>query len=299
MGIGLAQVCRYYGLRFLCVVDPKTTLANLQILRAYGAGIDLVTEPDPESGEFLQARLNRVKDLVGRIGNAFWPNQYAHLENPKSHYETTMHEVVTALGGHLDFIFVATSTCGTVRGCGEYVRDHGLATRVIAVDAVGSLIFSDIASKRLIPGIGAGIRPPLCDMSTINECVHVADLDCIVGCRRLVEREAILAGGSSGGVMAAVEKLKERIPDGAVCAAILPDRGERYLETVFSDDWVREHFGDVEHLWRGASKVHLNNSERKKELTSDSSHPVPPPKSLGVIKRRAVNVSSDQQQVQL
>ena len=38
----------------------------------------------------------------------------------------------------------------------------------------------------------------------------------------------------------------------AVCAAILPDRGERYLETVFSDAWVREHFGDVEHLWRDA-----------------------------------------------
>ncbi|MFL6202788.1 MAG: 2,3-diaminopropionate biosynthesis protein SbnA [Thermoanaerobaculia bacterium] len=249
MGIGLAQACRYHGLRFLCVVDPKTAPANLRILRAYGAEIDLVEEPDPESGELLQARLNRVRELLGRNGNAFWPNQYAHLQNPASHYSTTMHEVASALGRKVDYLFVATSTCGTIRGCGEYVRDNGLATRVIAVDAVGSLIFSDVRARRLVPGLGAGMRPPLCDLSLIDECVHVDDLDCILACRRLVAREAILAGGSSGGVLSAVEKLKDRIPDGAVCVAILPDRGERYLDTLFSDEWVREHFGEVEHLW--------------------------------------------------
>ncbi|HYU30928.1 MAG TPA: 2,3-diaminopropionate biosynthesis protein SbnA [Thermoanaerobaculia bacterium] len=250
MGIGLAQACRYHGLRFICVVDPKTERANLRILRAYGAEIELVEEPDPESGEFLQARLNRVRELVARHPGSFWPNQYAHLKNPGAHYETTMREVATALGGQVDYLFVATSTCGTVRGCGDYVRDHGLATRVVAVDAVGSLIFSNVRAKRLVPGLGAGLRPPVCDVSLIDECIHVTDLDCVVGCRRLVAREAILAGGSSGGVLSAIERRKDSIPDGAVCVAILPDRGERYLETVYSDEWVREHFGDVAHLWK-------------------------------------------------
>src|SRR5205814_4136156 len=37
LGIGLAQACRYLGLRFICVVDPKTTAQNILILRAYGA----------------------------------------------------------------------------------------------------------------------------------------------------------------------------------------------------------------------------------------------------------------------
>ena len=186
-------------MRFICVVDPKAASHNLQVLRAYGAEIDYVAEPDPESGEFLQARLNRVKALLGQIDNAFWPNQYANAENWGSHYCTTMDEIATALSGAIDFIFIATSTCGTIRGCGEYVRDHDLKTRVIAVDAVGSLIFSDERGKRMIPGLGAGLRPPLCDMSLIDEFVHVTDLDCVVGCRRLVAREAILAGGSSGG----------------------------------------------------------------------------------------------------
>lgn len=246
MGIGLAQACRYHGLRFICVVDPKTTPTNLQVLRAYGAEIDLVSEPDPETGEFLQARLKRVQELLGRIPGAFWPNQYENTRNSDAHYQTTMHEVATALEGRVDFLFVPTSTCGTLRGCGEYIRDRRLATRVIAVDAFGSLIFGDIKAKRLIPGLGASLRPPLCDPLLIASCVHVDDLDCILGCRRLMEREAIFAGGSSGGVLAAVEAYQERIPAEAVVVAILPDRGERYLQTLFSDDWVREHFADFE-----------------------------------------------------
>jgi N-(2-amino-2-carboxyethyl)-L-glutamate synthase len=249
MGIGLAQACRYYGMRFICVVDPKTARQNLQVLRTYGAEIDHVTEPDPETGEFLQARLNRVQSLVGRIENAFWPNQYANEHNSGSHYRTTMHEVSVALDGKIDFMFIATSTCGTIRGCGDYARDHALKTRMIAVDAVGSLIFSNQKAKRMIPGLGAGIKPPLCDLSVIDECVLVTDLDCILGCRRLVAREAILAGGSSGGVLSAIDRIKDRIPQGSVCVAVLPDRGERYLDTIFNDEWVSEHFGDVSELY--------------------------------------------------
>ncbi|HEX9944245.1 MAG TPA: 2,3-diaminopropionate biosynthesis protein SbnA [Thermoanaerobaculia bacterium] len=249
MGIGLAQACRYYGLHFICVIDPKTAPANVEVLRAFGAEIDLVWEPDPASGEFLQARIQRVREILDRIPGAFWPNQYANERNSGAHYRTTMRELIDALDGRIDSLFVPTSTCGTVRGCGELIRNQGLDTRVIAVDAVGSQIFSDAKAKRVIPGLGASLRPPLCDLSLIHECVHVDDLDCIRACRQLVSREAILAGGSAGGVLAAVEKVQNRIPYGAVCVAILPDRGERYLSTVYSDDWVREHFGDVRHLW--------------------------------------------------
>jgi N-(2-amino-2-carboxyethyl)-L-glutamate synthase len=252
MGIGLAQACRYHGLRLICVVDSKTTRQNVRILETYGAEIELVDTPDPETGELLEARLKRVRALVAEIPGAFWPNQYANPSNPAAHYRTTMQEIATALGGALDYLFVATSTCGTVRGCAEYARDHRLPTRIVAVDAVGSLIFSDQKALRRIPGLGAGIRPPLCDPALIDEVVHVTDLDCVVGCRRLIAREAIFAGGSSGGVMAAVERLRERVPAASNCVVILPDRGERYLDTIYDDGWVRECFGAVSHLWEEA-----------------------------------------------
>lgn len=249
MGIGLAQACAYYGLRFICVVDIKTSSQNRALLEVYGAEIDCVTEPDPETGELLPARLRRVQEIAARHEETFWPNQYASEHNSGSHFRTTMQEVAAALDHKLDFILCAASTCGTVRGCGEYVREHGMSTRVVAVDSVGSLIFSDQKGTRYLPGMGAGLRPPLCDLRFIDEHVLVSDLECILACRRLVRSEGILAGASSGGLIAAVGKLRDRIPDGATCVVVLPDRGERYIDTVYSDSWVRDHFGDVPDLW--------------------------------------------------
>src|SRR5213080_1801138 len=250
LGIGLAQACRYLGLRFICVVDPKTTAQNIRILRAYGAEIDLVSKPDPVTGEFLHARINCVQTLLQTIEDSVWTNQYANLSNAEAHYRTTMDEIATELDGKVDCLFVATGTCGTLRGCAEYVRDHHLGTKIFAVDAHGSVIFGGQAAKRLIPGHGAARRPELFRTDLADECVRVTDLDCVVGCRRLVRSEAILAGGSSGAVIMAVEHVKERIPRGATCALIFHDRGERYLDTVYSDEWVEEHFGDVAHLWQ-------------------------------------------------
>jgi cysteine synthase A len=248
MGIGLAQVCSYLGLRFICVVDPKTTLQNLRLLGVYGAEIDLVKEPDPRTGEFLQARIDRVQELLASYKESFWPNQYANEYNSRAHHQT-MGEIVSALDGRLDYLFCATSTCGTLRGCAEYVREHGLGTKVYAVDAVGSIIFGGEKAKRLIPGHGAAVRPPLFNDGLANRCIYVTDLECVTGCRRLVRHEAILAGGSSGAVVMAVEQIKHEIPSGAVCVVILPDRGERYLDTIYSDQWVAEHFGQVSNLW--------------------------------------------------
>lgn len=253
MGIGLAQACAYFGLRLICVIDPRTTWQNIRILQAYGAEIDLVKEPDPQTGEFLPARLKRVQTLLHSIKNSFWPNQYSNIYNPIAHHQT-MHEIVTKLGGKVDALFVATSTCGTIRGCAEYVKSHTLNTKIFAVDAVGSMIFGSEKTKRLIPGLGAGIIPPIHQPDLIDKCIHVSDLDCVVGCRRLVTQEAILAGGSSGGLLMAVERVKHDISEEATCVVVFPDRGERYLDTIYSDTWVRKHFGDISYLWEDYGK---------------------------------------------
>nr|AUN37126.1 cysteine synthase [uncultured bacterium] len=249
MGIGLAQICSYYGLRFICVVDPKTTAQNIRILEAYGAEIELVSEPDIITGEFLQARIARVQSLLASFKSAFWPDQYANLYNPIAHYQT-MDEILKVLGKEVDYLFCAVSTCGTLRGCGEYIENHKLNTEVFAVDAVGSVIFGNRIGKRLIPGHGAAVRPKLYRKGLAHRYIEMTDLDCIIGCRRLACEEAILAGGSSGALIMAIESVKQDIPKDATCVVILPDRGERYLDSIYSDSWVKEHFGDVSHLWK-------------------------------------------------
>lgn len=103
MGVGMAQVCSYYGLRFICVVDPKVTKQNLEIIRAYGAEVDLVTEPDPETGEFLVARIKRVKALLDATPGSVWLDQYSNLYNVLAHRQT-MSEIVSELGGQVDYL---------------------------------------------------------------------------------------------------------------------------------------------------------------------------------------------------
>ncbi|HEY0082164.1 MAG TPA: 2,3-diaminopropionate biosynthesis protein SbnA [Pyrinomonadaceae bacterium] len=247
MGIGLAQACAYFNLRFICVVDAKTTLQNIELLRAYGVEVDVVTEPDPVTGEYLQARMTRVETLTRSIENSFWPNQYANIYNPIAHYQT-MDEITNTLDGRVDYLFCATSTCGTLRGCVEYVRKHDMSTKVFAVDALGSVIFGGQSAKRLIPGHGAAVRPSLYKPE-LAECIYISDPECVIGCRRLVKHEAILAGGSSGAVLMAVDLVKANIRPGSNCVVILADRGERYLDTIYSDAWVEKHFGDISHSW--------------------------------------------------
>lgn len=254
LAVGLAQICRYFGLRFICVVDAKTTEQNLAILHAYQATVEVVTEPDPATGEYLPVRVRRVRELLASTPHAYWPNQYTNPLNPQAH-RRTMQEIVDALDGRVDYLLCAVSTCGTLRGCAEYVRARQLPTRVIAVDAAGSAIFGQPPAARLIPGHGASIRPALLDESTVDEVVHVTDLDCVVACRRLTGRQAILAGGSSGATVAALGKLRHRIPAGANCVLIFPDGGDRYLDTIYSDAWVSRHFGEVSHLWKEPAEL--------------------------------------------
>ena len=254
-GIGLAQVCAYHGLRFRCLVDPKVTQQNVDILAAYGAEIEMIDHPDPETGEFLPAKLKRIDEILATVDNSFWANQYASDENSGAHYRSTVKEILRDLDGEmLDYLFIATATCGTIRGCLDYLMDHGYPTKVIAVDALGSQIFSNSKHDRLIPGLGSAICPQLTPTEGVHKLLHVSDIDCVVGCRRLARTEAILAGGSSGGVISAVERMSEEIPEGSTVVVLLPDRGERYLDTIYSDEWVQENLGDIAHHWSKAAR---------------------------------------------
>ncbi|KQO18136.1 2,3-diaminopropionate biosynthesis protein SbnA [Paenibacillus sp. Leaf72] len=241
MAISLAAICSYLGMRFISVVDPRTTQQNIRIMRAYGADIELVEEPDPDTGEFLPARLNRVQQLLADIPGSYWPNQYNNEHNYLSHYEGTMQEIVQALG-RVDYVVGGVSTCGTMLGCALYARDHKLDTKIVAVDAAGSVIFGGVSGSRLFPGLGAGIVPPFGQSRFMDYAIKVNDADIVAGCQMLVKQEAILAGPSSGAVIFALQSMMHELPDGSVCTVILHDRGERYMDTVYNDDWVQQQF---------------------------------------------------------
>jgi len=238
-GIALAMVCRLRGLSFTCVVDPKTTPANVRIMRSLGAEVEVVTEPD-EMGGYLHTRIRRVKDLVSRTTGAMWVNQYANARNWQAYYHGIGQELAEELSGRPDYLFAAVSTTGSILGSARRLREKFPDLQVVAVDAVGSVIFGTPPGPRNIPGIGSSRVPELFAADEIDDVVHIGDAEAARACRRLLAVEGIFAGGSSGAAVAAIERRIPTLPRPSRVVVVLPDRGDRYLDHVYDDEWLAE-----------------------------------------------------------
>lgn len=238
-GIGLAMVSKLYGLPFTCVVDPKITKTNLTIIKQLGAHVVMVDEPDDQGG-YLKTRIRKVKELQQTIPGAYWINQYANERNWQAYYYDTAQEIVEQMKGTIDYFVAAVSTTGSILGCSRRIRKDHPKAKVIAVDAVGSVIFGTPSAPRELPGIGSSRVPELLRRDEIDQVVHVGDLESVKGCRDLLTHEGIFAGGSSGSIIGALQKIIHTLPPSSRVVTILPDRGERYLDSVYNEDWVNK-----------------------------------------------------------
>ncbi|GAT68765.1 2,3-diaminopropionate biosynthesis protein SbnA [Planomonospora sphaerica] len=239
--VGLAQLCAVAGLRLLAVIDPNTSPTNVKLLRAYGAEVVMVPAPDPVTGEFLPARLTKVRELLAANPGAFWPDQYTNRAVLQAHLDGTMPEIAAQLGHPPDYLYVPVSTCGTLAGCSLFLRRHGWATRLVAVDVHGSRIFADPPRgvKRSLPGMGAPFTPPFAEGAEVWRTEYISEDDCLRSCRDLTLTNGILAGASSGAVVSAARHVLADAPGPATHVLILPDRGERYLDRMFADAYTR------------------------------------------------------------
>ncbi|WP_159885897.1 2,3-diaminopropionate biosynthesis protein SbnA [Paenibacillus puerhi] len=240
LGIALAMMARIYGLTVTCVVDPKIAPTNLNILRQMGAHIEMVRERDDQGG-FLTTRIRKVQELLQRDPHGFWINQYANENNWKAHYEGTGREITESLD-YADILIAGVSTSGSIMGTSRRMREKFPELQVVAVDAVGSILFGGTPGKRELPGIGASRVPELLNRAEIDQVIHVNDKDSATGCRDLLIAEGIFAGGSSGSIVAAIRRLipslAERSQRPLRVVTLLPDRGDRYLDLVYDDQWV-------------------------------------------------------------
>ena len=140
-------------------------------------------------------------------------------------------------------LFVGAGTTGTLMGCARFFRSWHRPVLVVAVDAVGSVTFGHAPARRMIPGLGTSVRPPLLDESYVDDVVHVEEADTIRACHRLA-RHGFLFGGSTGTVVSgAMSWLARQHAQELTAVAIAPDLGERYLDTVYQTHWVEELFG--------------------------------------------------------
>ena len=241
LGVALAREAVIGGWDFHCVVDQRTNAATLAMMKALGATVHPVTQPDPETGDWLAARRKKVAALKSEL-NAVNLDQYSNQAAFNAHDGGTMAEIVAQLGHAPKILVVAVSTTGTVGGCLRHIKDHGYDTHVVAVDAEGSVLFDGARGERVLPGYGAGVVPELSRSVSPDRVVRVAASDAIAAARRLARGSGFVAGASGGAVAYATETLLEEGEIGDI-VAIFHDDGRAYLDTVYSDSWVSDTLG--------------------------------------------------------
>lgn len=242
LGVALSVLAASKGIPFTCVTDQRCNSHHASGMRALGTQVIVVDEPDPEGG-YLKARLDLVRRLCESDQSYVWLDQYNNQANWLAHYRSTA-QVILSHFPNLDVLFVGVGTAGTAMGCLRYFRDNGHHARIVAVDSIGSVSFGSAPANRLIPGIGAGVSPPMLDPDAFDGVVLVDEKSTVRMCRALA-RQGLLFGGSTGTVVEGARAWLEQHDPGKILrtVCISPDMGDRYLDTVYSDEWVAAHFG--------------------------------------------------------
>ncbi|WP_146553967.1 cysteine synthase family protein [Rummeliibacillus sp. SL167] len=235
LGKSLCMLGAALKFKVIIVVDPKISPSILNWYEAYGAHVDMVKEP-AENGGFQQARINRVKELLEKYPNAYWPNQYDNPDNPYYHYNTTAKEIMKL---PTSSVIGAISTGGHLCGVGKLVKEKSPNTKVIACDVKGSAVFDNFFKPYLINGVGLSWRGENTDISVIDKVSISNDQEAISMCNLLAKEHGVMVGGSGGlVVLTALAWLKNSDCDSAV--AIIPDTGINYLDQIYNKAWRDE-----------------------------------------------------------
>jgi cystathionine beta-synthase len=243
-GVGLALVAQRRGYSCVFVCPDKVSQDKQDVLKAYGARVVVCpTAVPPDHPDSYYSVSDR---LVREIEGAWKPNQYANLNGPASHYETTGPEIWADTDGLVTHFVAGVGTGGTITGTGRFLKDVSVDRAsgpvvVVGADPEGSVYSGGTGRPYLVEGVGEDFWPTAYDRAVPDEVIGVSDADSFHMTRRLAREEGLLVGGSCGmAVVAALEVARPLGPDGVV-VVILPDSGRGYLTKIFNDEWMASY----------------------------------------------------------
>ncbi len=259
-GLALALVAVRKGYRLLIVVPDKMSQEKIFHLKAMGAEV-VLTRSDVTKGhpDYYQDRAARLAAEQG----AFYVNQFANPNNPRAHEATTGPEIWQQMQHDVDAVVAGVGTGGTLTGLSRFFEKVSENTEIVLADPEGSILSSYVKTKKiskdvgswLVEGIGEDFIPPVCDLSRVKTAYSIPDAEAFVVCRDLLSREGILAGTSSGTLIAAALRYcrEQKAPKRVV--SLVCDSGNKYLSKVYNDYWMldqgflkREQHGDLRDL---------------------------------------------------
>lgn len=238
--IGLAMLGIERGYRVTAICDrhlPLTKRARLFALNA-----DIVFLPETPAGmDTVELRIQVATRLASTIPNAISLGQYSNPSNVAIHYQTTGPEIWRDLEGRVDAVVIAVGTCGTITGVGRYLKERNPSVRVVGVEPFGSEIFGPERRPYLIQGGGLSFVPSILDRSVIDEGWKVHDEDAITAIHSLAVNDGWAVGGTGGLVVHVLKRIAKDFGPESNLVGIIPDAGERYLDTIYDDQWLKQH----------------------------------------------------------
>ncbi|MEU9060970.1 PLP-dependent cysteine synthase family protein [Streptomyces sp. NPDC048430] len=238
LGLGLSLAGMVYGHPVTLVTDPGLEASMTRLLAAYGAQVDVVSEPHPAGG-WQQARRDRVAQLLEQHPDSWSPDQYNNPDNTSAYTPLAL-ELATELG-HIDALVCSVGTGGHSAGISRVLRQLHPDLTLVGVDTIGSTIFGQPARPRLMRGLGSSIHPRNVAYDHFSEVHWVAPAEAVWSCRQLATSHYATGGWSVGSVALVAGWLSRTMPPDTRIAAIFPDGPQRYLGTVYDDDYCKAH----------------------------------------------------------
>ncbi len=245
-GLGLALVAAQKGYKLILVIPDKMSREKISNLKAMGAEV-ILTRSDVAKGhpEYYQ---DLAQKIANDIEDAFFINQFGNPSNPKAHEEVTGPEIWSQMAGDLDAIVLGVGSSGTATGLSRYFAQVAPELELVLADPVGSIlaeyindgVLSEKSASWLVEGIGEDFLPTISDFTRISKAYAISDKESMLTGRELLNKEGILAGSSTGTLMAAALKYCQEQTEPKKVLTLACDTGNRYLSKMYNDFWMRD-----------------------------------------------------------
>jgi len=259
-GLGLALVAAQKGYRLILVIPDKMSQEKVCHLKALGAEV-VMTRSDVGRGhpQYYQDLAERI---TSETPGAYYVNQFNNPANPLAHETTTGPEIWRQTDGQVDAVVCGVGSGGTITGLSRYFARVAPQLEIVLADPAGSVLAQYIetgvlgtAGSWLVEGIGEDFLPPIADLSRVRRAYTINDADSLNTARELLRREGILAGSSSGTLVAAALRYCREQTSPKKVVTFICDSGNKYLSKMFNDYWMADqgfraskNFGDLRDL---------------------------------------------------
>src|SRR6516162_9783273 len=290
-GLGLALVGARKGYRIVLVVPDKMAREKILHCKAMGAEV-VLTRSDVGRGhpDYYQ---DLAETITKRTPGALFINQFANPANPYAHETTTGPEIFRQMQGNVDAVVVGVGSGGTLTGLGRFMTKNSPATRMVLADPVGSILAPFVETGQIskagswaVEGIGEDFVPPNADLNLVHKAYAIPDPESFATARDLLRREGVLAGSSTGTLLAAALRYCREQSEPQRVVSLVCDSGAKYLSKVFNPVYAAQEGWDHERHGRVRDVVFARFSEGEEVFV----HPDDPLRTA-FLRMRAGDVS--------